>query len=107
MIWDRVIVLQVVKKDRDELGNDVVSLKSGKVLKARKNAPLYEPVSLENREVTRNEHLFYLPKNQAIPQSIPFIQYRGQVYKVEAVENLTPRFIQLRTVTYENKYYRR
>lgn len=107
MIWDNITILNPVKVDTDELGNDKFIFRPGETIKARKNAPKDLPISLDNREVTQKEHLFYLPKNQSVPPAIKFMEHKGQIYKVLSVEALTPRFVQLKVVTYENRSYRR
>ena len=106
MIWDNITIMNRVKTGTDELGNDTYKMQAGKTLKARKNAPKDEPVSLDDRDVTKNEHLFYLPKNQTVPPAIEYLKHRDRLYRVLSVEALTPRFIQVRAVTYENKDYR-
>ena len=117
MIWDNITIMDRVKTGTDELGNDVYKMKPGKTIKARKNAPdaeqvaindrKGEPMTLDDRRVTRIEHLFYLPKNQAVPPTIEYLKHRNQLYRVLSVEALTPRFVQVRAVTYENNDNRR
>ena len=117
MIWDNITIMDRVKTGTDELGNDVYKMKSGKTIKARKNAPdaeqvaindmKGEPMTLDDRRVTRIEHLFYLPKNQSVPPAIQFLKHKDQLYRVLSVEALTPRFVQVRAVTYENNDNRR
>ena len=117
MIWDTITIMDRVKTGTDELGNDVYKMKPGKTMKARKNAPnaeqaaindnIGEPMTLDDRRVTRIEHLFYLPKNQAVPPAIEYLKHRNQLYRVLSVEALTPRFVQVRAVTYENNDNRR
>lgn len=112
MIWDNITIMDRVKTGTDELGNDVYKMKPGKTIKARKNAPKVEPVTinelkgepvtLDERKVDRIEHLFYLPKNQSVPPAIEYLKHRGQIYRVLSVEALTPRFIQVRAVHYEH-----
>ena len=68
MIWDNITIMDRVKTGTDELGNDVYKMKPGKTIKARKNAPnveqaaindnIGEPMTLDDRRVTRIEHLF-------------------------------------------------
>lgn len=117
MIWDTITIMNRVKTGTDELGNDVYKMKPGKTMKARKNAPnaeqaaindnIGEPMTLDDRRVTRIEHLFYLPKNQSVPPAIQFLKHKDQLYRVLSVESLTPRFVQVRAVTYENNDNRR
>lgn len=112
MMWDTITIMHRVKTGTDELGNNTYKMQAGKTMKARKNAPNVEqvtinelkgePVTLDERRVDRIEHLFYLPKNQAVPPAIEYLKHRGQIYRVLSVEALTPRFIQVRAVHYEN-----
>lgn len=106
MIWDTITIMNRVKTGTDELGNNTYKMQAGKTLRARKNAPKDEPVSLDDRDVTKNEHLFYLPKNQSVPPDIEYVKYKNQIYKVLSVEAITPRFVQVRAVHYEGRNYR-
>lgn len=107
MIWDEITVLDLVENGKDDLGNILVEMVPSMRVKARKNAPKDEPISLDNRKVTEKEHLFYLPIIRSNLPELKFIDHHGQVYKVLSVEALTPRFTQLRAVTYEGRTYRR
>lgn len=117
MIWDTITIMDRVKTGTDELGNNTYKMQAGKTLRARKNAPKDElatindmqgePMTLDDRKVGRIEHLFYLPKNQSVPPAIEYLKHRGQLYRVMSVEALTPRFVQVRAVHYENNDNRR
>ena len=122
MIWDNITILKQVKTGTDELGNDQFRFTRSKTMKARATAPNDVPVSLDNRLmnrdettqmsldsrfVTKNEQVFVIPTKRENLPALDFIEHNGQVYRVLAVETLTPRFTRIRAVTYENHTFRR
>jgi hypothetical protein len=107
MIWDDITVLKPFKRTTDELGNETFRFIRERTIKGRTDAPNDEQISLEDRKVTRKEHMFILPAKKETLPPLKFIEFRGQVYRVTSVETLTPRFTELRAVTYENRAYRR
>lgn len=106
MMWDNITVLDLVENGTDELGNVLYEMVPSVRIKGRMNAPKDEPIPLEGRDVTRKEHLFYLPKRRDLLPSLKYIEHKGQIYKVQSVESLNPRFTELRVVTYERTDYR-
>lgn len=122
MIWDNITILKQVKTGTDELGNDQFGFTRSKTMKARATAPNDVPVSLDDRLVsrkettqmsldsrfvTKNEQVFVMPTKRENLPALDFIEHNGQIYRVLAVETLTPRFTRIRAVTYENHTFRR
>lgn len=122
MIWEDITILKPVKTGTDELGNDKFNLRQSVRMKARVTAPKDVLISLDdrlmkkgeniqmslnNRLINKNEQMFVLPTRRDLLPSIQYFEHNGQIYKVLAVETLTPRFTRIRAVTYENHDYRR
>lgn len=100
MIWNELTIVEQVPNGKDSLGNDIFTLSDVITLKARETPPQDEITALEGRSVTKDVQTFAIPRKADSLPEMKLIRYKGQIFKVESVEELNPRYTTVRAVIY-------
>lgn len=104
MIWQPCKLLRDVETGKDELNNPIYELQivSNKNLCCRHSPWTNEQITLEGREVTKNEQQFVLPIPISKFPQCNHAEIDGKKLKITKITDLSPRYTVMQVKVYKD-----